>query len=396
MNNVKQHRNFGFWLAAMTLLGAIAIHSYLTSLHYKIKLGSLEKGSFCNISSTFNCDAALSSSYAELFDIPMAIWGLAFNLVLLIGLILVRFDVVTKGASDRYKALLRVGAGLLLLASVVMASLSTFMLKFWCPMCMAAYFLSVLSAIGIWIFVKDHKLTSPFSEILKTALLSSLLVFVITFFVKQGLDQNYNLNEINQMVQMQVEDWSQALEQSGETVSPLVMGPERDQAVMVITEFADFLCGHCKHAAPQIKSFLQSHPDVRIEFQVFALDGTCNPAISQKTGVSCKVASSVLCSAQQQKGWEAHGWVFENQEKFYDQTQTQSLIEKMGTELALNKTDFETCLSSAETATALTMQAELGKLWTVEGTPAIYVNRKKIFNGQNPVVLDQLYRRLKK
>lgn len=209
----------------------------------------------------------------------------------------------------------------------------------------------------------------------------------------------YGADKLTQIVNSSISEWSENNEYDLDAEPSLVLGPSRNEAKMVISEFADFLCGHCKFAAPTLHAFAHSHPDVRLEFFSFALDGECNEVVSQAVGTPCTLAKVNYCGGKTNKGWEVHDVIFANQNKLYD-TRTSSttldLLKNLTSKMNLNWEDLLACVNDENTLETIKRQAKVGDESGVKGTPTVYVNGKKLPRGQLLPVLEGLYKLLTK
>ncbi len=139
-------------------------------------------------------------------------------------------------------------------------------------------------------------------------------------------------------------------------------------AKVTIVEFADFQCPHCKHASEMVKSILKKYGDkVKLVF----LDFPINPS-----GISRKVAEGAVCADQQGKYWEFHGLAFDKQA-----TLTTNSPGEIAKELKLDMAKFDACLASAESKAKVAKGEEEGRKVGVQGTPAFYINGRRMQGG---------------
>ncbi|MES2856464.1 MAG: thioredoxin domain-containing protein [Bdellovibrionota bacterium] len=169
------------------------------------------------------------------------------------------------------------------------------------------------------------------------------------------------------------------------------MGASKENAKLTLVEFADFRCIHCKHAAPTIKAFLNAHPDVRLEFQTWALDGECNSKISSANGASCLLGRSVWCAEKQnQKGWAAHEYIFE-QEMYPALESVKQALPAIAKAAGMTAEAMLACTDSEEAKAAVRAQADLGGTLNIQGTPAIFANGRLLPGGQVLQVLREAH-----
>ena len=70
----------GIGLACFFSLLSCLGHFYLAKRAYQLSAGLAEKSAICHISENINCDQALLSPYAKIFDFSISDFGFAFNL----------------------------------------------------------------------------------------------------------------------------------------------------------------------------------------------------------------------------------------------------------------------------------------------------------------------------
>ncbi|MGE3758345.1 MAG: DsbA family protein [Pseudobdellovibrionaceae bacterium] len=404
-NSAFLSKNAFFNWAALFTLTAIGLHLYLAGSFLDLKLGTTTGSSACNINATFNCDVTSSSSYAALFGIPIALWGAFVNLYNLGLIIIARLRVSSDQTRiERYSLYL---SGLIALASLVMGGISTFKLNAFCPFCLGTYALSFLTLACIYKIQTSNgnsqsklsRLPDDFGALageFRPYLIGALLIIPAVWLANSMWSDSKGGREILQLVQNSTQEWQynspQTFSDSG------LKAPATRTPIMTIVEFADFRCAHCRTAAPNLKAFKESHPDVELIYKAFPLDGTCNAAPGFKgngDGISCKLAFSVFCSERKQKGWEAYHWIFDRQEKFFG-SDTTEVLKTMASDLKMEWSEMEACLAEEDIKNNVQAQAKEGENAKILGTPAIFVNGKKLPGGQFPPVLRAIYDSLKK
>ena len=162
MNNTGTKNKF-LLLAILTTLCAIGVHLYLTQHFYGVKFGLAEGGSMCNVNEVLNCDAVTASNYSAFLGVPMALWGLATNLVLLYFLLVTRFNLTQDRAkTSRYTFMI---SAVTVIASVVMGLISVTAMHNLCIFCISAYVLSIIGFIAIWLGTSDLSMTNITEDI---------------------------------------------------------------------------------------------------------------------------------------------------------------------------------------------------------------------------------------
>lgn len=384
-------------LALFGCLVSILIHLYLTSHYYPLKYGFAAGNSICNLDGKFDCDAVSASGFSSLFGIPLSVWGLVTNLVLF-GLILISWLEWSENPerTRRWTVFL---SGMTAAASVVMGAISFTQMQSYCLFCIGLYILSfiVFFALKGWLrepfwmhFQRD--LPNLFTEN-KGILIAFAMVPVGSYVAHQAFTQNYGAGQIDELVRETLQDWDAAPVQSFVAKPTLVMGPAPEAAAMTLVEFADLKCGHCRHANYTLHAFVKSHPDVRLEFYSFPLDGACNEKIPGSTGLSCRLAESIFCAEKEGKGWELQKTLYDTQDQvntYGTVAELDPYLSQLVAKLGLNWERVQTCMTETETKDAVKTQAKQGALVNVRGTPTIFANGKLVTRGQIVPVLEGL------
>lgn len=391
-----------FWIltAIISTLLALVTHGYLTAQNYRLKSGMADSKSMCNINSQFNCDAVALSKYSEVLGIPVAVWGIATNAVLLLFLIilLLRFS-INSGRVAQFNFYL---SALVLGASVVMGALSITQLGTYCLFCIAAYVLSAVQAFASYqtLMVEDEApknrmsldITGTIHEqkwILGVIVLVPAIAWLGNRMGRDAFGQSLAPHLISESVAF----WKTNATQNfnvNEGLSYTIGNPE--QAKMTIVEFADFMCSHCKMAATPLHIFTESRPDVRLIFKPYPLDGTCNASITQKRdGYRCRLAGATLCAQSlKQKGWVAHDWIFERQSELSSMKWDADLA-SIAIAIGATTEELKACVDSPATQELLLRLSAEGAAAKIQGTPTIFVNGKKLDSGQFVQVLEGVY-----
>jgi protein-disulfide isomerase len=224
----------------------------------------------------------------------------------------------------------------------------------------------------------------------KGVIIAFAAVPVMAALVHQMFMQNFGDAQLDQRVAESVAEWLEAPKQGFVAKPSLVMGPATEAAAMTLVEFADFRCPHCRHASYSLDAFVRSHPDVRFEFYSFPLDGACNEKIESATGVSCRLATAVLCAEKEGKGWEMHRALFDIQDQVNGMSGPNDLdpiLAQTVAHLGLNWERLQNCMSDSASQDAIRAQAKQGALVNVVGTPTLFANGRLLNNGQIVPVL---------
>jgi uncharacterized membrane protein len=365
----------------VSLVITIGILCYLTAHHFSLKVG--DSGSaLCSISSSFNCDAASSSSYSELFGIPIAILGSLLNLFILGFALFYRFGWIEESAQLKFTFRSMLTATIL--STLIYGLISLLVIKVICPFCLATYILSFINFFLGWNLISatgSFSFTTYFSEY-KSHLIALACVPFFAWSINGILRESYKLNDIAKQIPEKLAIWKNASVNNFDLnlgISNKVL-----DATHVIVEFADFKCPHCMHAAKTIETFLMGNKTVQYIYKPFPLDGICNDAIQVRgDGSRCDLAAVALCGEIRfAKGIETIKWLFEHQIELYTVTDIKSNLEIFEKGLGFDKAQLLSCITAEETFQKIKQSAAEGVKAKVEGTPAIFMDGRILPGGQ--------------
>ncbi len=144
----------------LRLVGVMALLGVLLSI-YLLKEHWVPTGaSFCDISSKVSCDIVNKSAYAEIGGIPVSLLGIIYwTGVLLVALLPGLFQRLLA-VGDR-KFLWRLFTGYLLFGfgfTLYLMGIEAFVLKVWCPLCIAsALFVTLSLGIVAWLAKRQEE-----------------------------------------------------------------------------------------------------------------------------------------------------------------------------------------------------------------------------------------------
>ncbi len=391
---MESKSKFALKVALISQLIAVCVHTYLTTLHYQLKLGLSDGKGLCNISDFLNCDVANTSAYSVVLGSPLALWGLFTNLALLILLSIYWMS----SNKEFYRNFCLVISFLTIAASVVMGVISLTKVNAICIFCFLAYAISFVTFLSILKIKPETKhmslpefLVALFSaQYIKGSVILFISIPIMTYLVHSMVMKSYAEGS-DRAVYSSISEWKNGKNVDLSSIKGMSKGPDISKAKMVIVEFADFQCIHCKQAQPILSNFVRSRPDVAFVFQSFPLDGVCNAAITrQGDGKSCELAKASYCAWKQNKGWEIHDWTYENF-GHVDLSELTNYAQSIG----INTEEFLKCRALPETTEAIREQASLGSKAGVLGTPSVFVNGRYLPGGHNMLILEAAYNELK-
>lgn len=149
-----------------------------------------------------------------------------------------------------------------------------------------------------------------------------------------------------------------------------IADPARGAATarLVIVEFGDYGCSHCKEVETTLKEFLLAHPsEVRIVWKDFPIEQS-NPGARE-------AAEASRCAGRAGKFWEYH-----------DALMAASILPReaeLGTlaqNLGLNSQNFLACMGGDFTVPLVDRTFEEGQRLKIDGTPYFFLNGAR-FSG---------------
>lgn len=381
-------------ISLFSAFASSCLHFYLLSHFYPLRFGFAAEGSACDINQTFNCDSVATSQFADIFGIPLAGFGFVYSAVLFVVIMLGWLNWSTD--AKKYRVLASQLSLVSAFVSIALIVVSFTAMKQYCLIC---FTLHALTFLTLWANLKVEKITwQDWLPLENPGLKAGAILGIplMAFLVHKSYLQSYGAGEIQRTIQNAVLDWQTDKPKTFTAKALLSKGAPAESAKMVIREFADLLCHHCKTAAPSLSAFVEANrDDVRLEFYLFPLDANCNPEMTHSSGLSCTLSRILVCAEKQNFGWQVQEKLFENQEQFFKYTQPDDLANQalaLFKDTALDPQKIKECMIAPETNATLVEQSRQGKAVQVEGTPTIYVSDKKLSRGQMIPVLQAVHK----
>lgn len=140
-------------------------------------------------------------------------------------------------------------------------------------------------------------------------------------------------------------------------------------AEVTIVEYSDFQCPFCGRAMMTLKDIQETYGDkVEIIYEHFPL---------QFHKYAEKAAEASECARDQEKFWEYHDMLFENQDNLGIDS-----LKGYASQLGLDKKKFDKCLDSGEKRDAVQRDYDEGVSKGVSATPTFFINGKKLVGAQ--------------
>ena len=147
-------------------------------------------------------------------------------------------------------------------------------------------------------------------------------------------------------------------------------------APITIVEFSDFQCPYCARFQIQtLPLILEQYVDtgkVKFVFRDFPIQN------SHPNAMPAAVASE--CAHEQDKYWQYHDALFENQGVWnkVENTSAITIFKEFATKLDLNQDQFDSCLDSGKYIEEISNDLKDGKSYGVTGTPGFFIGNEEI------------------
>jgi protein-disulfide isomerase len=159
----------------------------------------------------------------------------------------------------------------------------------------------------------------------------------------------------------------------GPTIKVDDSGPSKgsQNAAVTVVEFSDFQCPFCKQANGTLKQLLASYGNnVRLVFKHMPL-----PNHPQ----AFKAAQAAVCAGEQGKFWEYQDTLFEHSGDL-----STDALKRYSANLGLKANEFNTCLDSEASRTAVMKDMQEARQVGVRSTPTFFVNGKAVRGAKKP------------
>lgn len=360
-------------LLAIRILGALGlvIGVYLSVLHYQAGASGSIESAFCGSGTTVNCSLVLSSAYATLLGIPVAVLAAGSYATLLASTFL---------AAPGLTVLL---CGWMFVFSLYMAAVSFFTIGAVCPLCTGLYLVNLGLFVSALVQGRtDHTITPP--RLAYAALGFSIVLLAI------GLTQTEDAAHVTPLQEYLAPPPAEMdmsfVRYYYDQPAVVLRGSERHvegpaDAALTIHEFVDFRCPQCANARDTLLKFQHANPDdVRIVFRHYPLDQQCNTSMQgQVHPGACAASMAAECAAEQGKFWEYADLLFADQAKF-----KRADFDAHARTARLDFEQFSACMDDGHTEALVKNDIDEALRLEIKATPTLVVNGRLI-RGLPPV-----------
>jgi uncharacterized membrane protein/protein-disulfide isomerase len=377
-------------LVAFSLLG-LGASSAATYVHYNL-IQNPDYASFCDFNSTVSCKAAYLSRYGSVAGIPVAVGGVLFFTWVLLMLWGARGKSAIKDSAPAY---IFAGSTLGLAVVLYLAYASFFVLHEVCPLCVATY----VAVIGVFVIaggassVPMSSLPSRFLRDMRVLVATPLALVVALLFMAGAswgmtvFPRETERPAVQQVTPLTAEQMSELAKWWDMQPKPASFPYDNNGARVLIVEFADFQCPHCRDTYFGIKPVLEKYAnpkDVTFIFKTWPLNSHCNASVPVANFVASCDASALYVMAKQKGTAEAlKDWFFLHQAELSPDT-----VRNAATDIA-KVADFKAGYDKAiqEVKTDAAVGSSLG----VHSTPTFFINGRALpAGGIAPQYIDAL------
>ncbi len=345
----------------LALLG-LGVSAYLSVVHYQAEAEDLVTSHFCQAGSVIDCTSVLNSSYATLFDLPVALWAIGAYIITLV-----------LTFTPQALALLFVCSWLFVFG-LYMAAVSFFALQSVCLFCTALYLINIGLFVSAIILVRS----SADFELSRFAF-GLLGCVIVTAGIGLWQNQQAHLTPLDfrapsaeRMDRSFVQFYNEQREVAVQNQERYVKGAQ--DASLRITEFVDFRCPSCAVAHDYLTYLRAANKgEVRVVFHHYPLDQACNPIAQQVHPSSCAAAIASECAGDQDAFWAYADRLFANQKRF-----SRAELVDHAEALDLDRERFESCLGDTRMADRVRRDVEEGQRLGISATPTLIINGRVI------------------
>jgi protein-disulfide isomerase len=175
---------------------------------------------------------------------------------------------------------------------------------------------------------------------------------------------------VGDLIPFGADPFAAARDQLKKEANGIARGPEN--APLTIVEFSDLQCPHCKQAQPTVQRLLADEPNARFVFQQFPLPSH---------DWAAKAASYADCIGRSNADafWKFVDATYNAQSEI-TQANADEKLNGLADSSGAKSADVAACAAKPDTKARIDKSIELGKAVDVTGTPALFINGRKISN----------------
>ncbi len=368
---------FGYycWPVIFLAIAGLADSIYLAVSHYRNYV-DIGYSSFCAISKAINCDTVSQSSFSIFLGVPVPVWGvLGYALFFALAFFAWR---QRKDGMQGWNALFFL-ALIFTLYSLVLAFISSYLIRSYCIMCIVSYGINLLLLFSTWIIKRRFDLPGLWIGMRRDFLHLwhapgwRIGILVVSAVTVAGVI--FYPDYWNYAAELPKTSLSTGYTEDGH---PWIgaASPELE-----ITEYTDYLCFQCRKMHYFLRMLIARYPDkIRLIHRHFPMDHEVNPMVKEPFHEGAgKLAVLALYAAEQGKFWEM------NDQLFAMAANGKSIdLQELADRVGLKKTELVRALTDRiDLRNELMKDIQAGLALRIPGTPA-YVIGDMVYLGKLP------------
>jgi protein-disulfide isomerase/uncharacterized membrane protein len=299
-----------FWSVAGVAIAGLLNMVYSSFSHYRVHTDTLYV-SLCAVSEAVNCDTVSQSMYSIFLGMPVPVWGVLGYVLFICLLVFAYLECADK---RRMWLLLFIMALFFSIYSLVLAYILKFQIKVYCIVCITGYATNFMLLYLIWIIRRrfPEKGFGFFQSLKKDIKFLwqpgkkkkiMIILLVAVPLVLPAVFPQYWVFEMPQLSS----DVPTGITEDG---SPWIGAKDPE---LVITEYTDYLCFHCKKKHAYLRQIVAQNPDkIRLVHRHFPMVPELNPLVEKALYPgSGKLAIAAAFAAKQDQFWQMNDLLYD-------------------------------------------------------------------------------------
>lgn len=145
-------------------------------------------------------------------------------------------------------------------------------------------------------------------------------------------------------------------------------------ARVVVVDFSDFQCPHCRQLDQILRELRVQYPQVRFVTKHFPL------AQIHPWAETAHLAAECTYRLKPEVYWSVHDAIFDAQEQITTENVWQKMLELAG-QTGIDVDAFKVCMTAPETKQAIQRDLKEGQAVRIANTPTVFVNGRRLVGG---------------
>lgn len=385
-----------FYLYTLLAAAGVYISELLVQVHLDAHFSGAGDTGVCAAGEGFSCADAANSTYAEIGGLPIAAIGMAFYVAVFVMAAVARFrpaSTENEAGKEGRPALadtFLLGGTAAVGYSIFLAIVSATDIGKLCPLCMGLYGVN-LGLFLVALFTHPDRfggLARMFKAPTTGMFWATVGVLVVSTLAVQALyaSRAQAAHDARQADSKERADLRKPQRFEVELGDAPMRGPA--DAPIVVVEFSDFQCPHCRRLADGLKDATARMPGkVRYYFKHFPMDSSCNPAVGGSMHQdACRAAVAMVCAQRAGRGWEMHDVMFQNQGAL-----DRASLSKYAAQIGIDVEAFGVCLDDPEALAVVRRDIEQGRALGVKGTPMWFLDGWRQLGARDGETLEAMF-----